>query len=109
MSQAPLLLLQRKPYLTGSPPSRQEHRWRQSKSRDPSIAPDREICQTKNSSFFWVGTRKPATDWSPAGDETRSGSFWAANCHQLVVPGTDWTNARFVRWACRPIPPKLRV
>jgi hypothetical protein len=28
-SQAPPLLLQRKPYLTGSPPSRQERRYRQ--------------------------------------------------------------------------------
>src|SRR5258708_13286704 len=36
-SQAPPLLRQRKPYLTGSPPSRQERRCRQKMSGDPII------------------------------------------------------------------------
>jgi hypothetical protein len=46
-SQAPPVLPQRKPYLTGSPPSRQERRYRQDMSSDPIITRESGECQSK--------------------------------------------------------------
>src|SRR5258706_14537602 len=62
-SQAPPLLRQRKPYLTGSPPSRRERRCRQECPVWVGIARDRGECRTKGSvNFgFWQATNaKPA-------------------------------------------------
>src|SRR5260221_11190110 len=53
-SQAPPLLLQRKPYLTGSPPSRRERRCRQECRVNPSIARDRGRCQNERFVKLWV-------------------------------------------------------
>src|SRR5215472_5163886 len=51
-SQAPPLLRQRKPYLTGSPPPRQGRRCRQKMSRDPSITPVRGDVRTRVGNCF---------------------------------------------------------
>src|SRR6266849_5908545 len=54
-SQAPPLLRQRKPYLTGSPPSRRERRCRQECRVSPSIARDRGDVRTSVSLRFGFG------------------------------------------------------
>src|SRR5258706_4212025 len=53
-SQAPPLLLQRKPYLTGSPPSRRGRRRRQQCRVDPSIAPEPGSCQQARFVEQWI-------------------------------------------------------
>src|ERR1700719_3740155 len=58
-SQAPPLLLQRKPYLTGSPPSRQMRRCRQELSSAPSISRVRRVVSASVSSAFGLATPIP--------------------------------------------------
>src|SRR5947207_14758935 len=58
VSRAPPLLRQRKPYLTGSPPSRQERRCRQECRVSPSIARDRGDVRTSVSLIFGFGPAK---------------------------------------------------
>src|SRR5258708_18344550 len=54
-SQAPPLLRQRKPYLTGSPPSRREPRVRQEGQVTVSIARGSGKCRTNSLVNFGVG------------------------------------------------------
>src|SRR5260221_9974528 len=58
-SQAPPLLRQRKPYLTGSPPSRRERRCRQEGRGSVSISRDRGDVRTNGSGNFgvWQATK----------------------------------------------------
>ena len=57
-SQAPPVLPQRKPYLTGSPPSRRERRCRQECRVNPSIARDRGDFRASVSLTFGFGHAK---------------------------------------------------
>src|SRR5712691_4642163 len=56
-SQAPPLLRQRKPYLTGSPPSRRERRWRQDVAWGEYSARSGR-CENRDLFKFWVGARE---------------------------------------------------
>src|SRR5258708_37800439 len=67
-SQAPPLLRQRKPYLTGSPPSRRERRCRQECRRGVSVARGRGDVRTNVSVNLGVGQ---ATQSTPARLKTK--------------------------------------